>query len=131
VRELELAGLELRDVESLREHYPLTLRRWLANLAAGRERAVAEAGEERERVWRLYMTGAARSFERGEISVHQVLAAAPGAPHGLPLTRPWGDRFDVAAQSIKTEPVLRARHAEHLTKSKSALAELHEEGIEL
>jgi cyclopropane-fatty-acyl-phospholipid synthase len=87
VRTFELAGLEVRDVESLREHYALTLRRWLANLAAGREAAIAEAGEERERIWRLYMTGAARTFDSGEISVHQVLAAAPGATHQLPLAR--------------------------------------------
>ncbi len=87
VRTLELAGLEVRDVESLREHYSLTLRRWLANLAAGREAAIAEAGEERERIWRLYMTGAARTFDSGEIAVHQVLAAAPGAAHRLPLAR--------------------------------------------
>jgi cyclopropane-fatty-acyl-phospholipid synthase len=87
VRTLELAGLEIRDVESLREHYALTLRRWLANLAARREDAIAEAGEERERIWRLYMTGSVRSFESGEISVHQVLAAAPGAAHELPLAR--------------------------------------------
>jgi cyclopropane-fatty-acyl-phospholipid synthase len=87
VRTFELAGLEVRDVESLREHYALTLRRWLANLAAGREAAIAEAGEERERIWRLYMTGAARTFDSGEISVHQVLAAAPGATHLLPLAR--------------------------------------------
>ncbi|MGZ4385479.1 MAG: class I SAM-dependent methyltransferase [Gaiellaceae bacterium] len=84
---LEAAGLEVRDSESLREHYALTLRRWVANLNAAREQAVAEAGRERERVWRLYMTGAAHAFERGEISVHQVLAAAPGAAHGLPLRR--------------------------------------------
>lgn len=84
---LERAGLELRDVESLREHYALTLRRWLANLAENRERAIAEAGPERERIWRLYMTGAAQGFERGDISVHQVLLAAPGAPHGSPLAR--------------------------------------------
>ncbi len=31
------AGLEIRDVESLREHYPLTLRSWLANLDAHRD----------------------------------------------------------------------------------------------
>ena len=88
VRELEQAGLEVRDLESLREHYALTLRRWLANLAAAREEALAEAGEERERIWRLYMTGAARSFEHGDISVHQVLAAAPGGAPELPLIRP-------------------------------------------
>jgi hypothetical protein len=33
------------------------------------------------------MLGSALGFEAGEISLHQVLAARPGAPHGLPLTR--------------------------------------------
>jgi cyclopropane-fatty-acyl-phospholipid synthase len=84
---MERCGLEIRDDESLREHYALTLRRWVANLAANREAAIAEAGEERERVWRLYMTGSALAFEAGDISVHQVLAAKPGAPHELPLAR--------------------------------------------
>ena len=36
---MEARGLEIRDVESLREHYALTLRRWVANLAADREEA--------------------------------------------------------------------------------------------
>jgi cyclopropane-fatty-acyl-phospholipid synthase len=84
---LELAGLEVRDSESLREHYPLTLRRWVRNLESNWPEAVAEGGSERARVWRLYMTASARAFDRGGISVHQVLAAAPGAAHGLPLTR--------------------------------------------
>ena len=84
---MERAGLEIRDAESLREHYALTLRRWVANLAANRDAAVAEAGEERERVWRLYMTGSALAFAAGDISVHQVLAAKAGASHGLPLAR--------------------------------------------
>jgi len=87
LREMEEAGLEPRDVESLREHYALTLRRWHANQEAHREQAVAEAGEQRERVWRLHNIGAALSFERGDLSVHQVVAAAPGAEHRLPLTR--------------------------------------------
>ena len=84
---MERAGLEIRDDEALREHYALTLRRWVANLAANREAAIAEAGTERERIWRLYMTGSAVAFEAGNISVHQVLAAKPGAPHELPLAR--------------------------------------------
>ena len=81
------AGLEVRDVESLREHYVLTLRRWAANLAAHRGEAIAEVGEARERVWRLYMPGAAQAFADGEITVYQVLAARRDAPHDLPLTR--------------------------------------------
>ena len=84
---MESFGLEVRDVESLRDHYPLTLRRWVANLDANREQAIAEVGPQRERVWRLYMLGSALSFEAAEISVHQVLAARPGAPHRLPLER--------------------------------------------
>jgi cyclopropane-fatty-acyl-phospholipid synthase len=84
---LQQAGLELRDVESLREHYVLTLRRWLANLAEHRGEAARVGGVERERVWRLYMTGAANAFADNEISVFQTLAVRPGGPHRLPLDR--------------------------------------------
>ena len=84
---IQAASAEIRDAESLREHYALTLRRWVANLAANRNEAIAEVGPERERVWRLYMLGSALGFEASEISVHQVLAARPGARHGLPLDR--------------------------------------------
>ncbi len=84
---MQETGLEIRDVESLREHYALTLRRWVANLATNRAEAIAEVGLQRERVWRLYMLGSALAFEEGEIGVYQVLAARPGARHGLPLER--------------------------------------------
>jgi len=92
VAAFERAGLEVRDVEALREHYPLTLRAWGRNLARNREAAVAQAGEERERVWRLYMAGSALAFERGEIGVFQTLAVRPGGPHGLPLAGPWPEQ---------------------------------------
>jgi cyclopropane-fatty-acyl-phospholipid synthase len=84
---MQTAGLEVRDVESLREHYPLTLRAWVSNLVAHREAAVAEVGEERERVWRLYMLGSALGFEDGDVTVYQVLTSKPGAEHALPLIR--------------------------------------------
>lgn len=87
VTAFERAGLEVRDVEALREHYPLTLRAWSRNLARDREAAIERAGAERERVWRLYMAGSALAFERGEIGVFQTLAVRPGAAHGLALTR--------------------------------------------
>jgi len=89
VQSMERSGLEVRDAESLREHYALTLHRWIENLATHRDAAVAEAGAERERIWRLYMIGSALAFERGDISVQQLLAAAPGASPRLPLAR-WG-----------------------------------------
>jgi cyclopropane-fatty-acyl-phospholipid synthase len=87
IEQLRSSGLEVRDVESMREHYALTLRAWLANLARRREEAAAIAGPERERIWRLYMTGSARAFKTGEISVLQTLAVRPGAPHRIPLDR--------------------------------------------
>lgn len=84
----ERAGQELRDVESLREHYALTLRHWVANLQDNREAAIADVGTERERVWRLYMTASALAFERGDVSIHQMLMAMPGEEgHPLPLAR--------------------------------------------
>ena len=86
--ELERAGFEPRDTESLREHYALTLRAWYANQCASQEEATREAGAERERIWRLHNIGAALGFERGDLSVHQVVAVAPGSKHGLPLARP-------------------------------------------
>lgn len=84
----EKAGQEIRDLESMREHYALTLRRWVANLAENREAAIGEVGAERERVWRLYMTASALAFERGDISIHQLLVAVPGEQHPLELARP-------------------------------------------
>jgi cyclopropane-fatty-acyl-phospholipid synthase len=81
------AGLEVRDVESLREHYPLTLRRWMANLEADRDHATALVGAERERAWRLYLVVSASGFEDGDVSVYQVLGARMGSDHHLPLDR--------------------------------------------
>ncbi len=81
------AGLEVRDVESLREHYPLTLRRWQANLHEHRTEAVTLVGEARERAWRLYLVASAAGFADGDITVYQVLAARLGEDHPLPLTR--------------------------------------------
>ncbi len=86
---LELVGFEVRDVESLREHYALTLRRWVTNLESGWDRAVTLTSEGRARVWRLYMAGSALAFEAGRIGVNQVLAVrrGPDGRSGLPPTR--------------------------------------------
>ena len=87
VTSMQTAGLEIRDIESLREHYPLTLRRWAVNLQAHHAEAIASAGHERERAWRLYMLGSAQAFDAGEITVYQTLATRVGAPHSLPPQR--------------------------------------------
>ena len=86
---LESAGFEVRDVESLREHYALTLREWVANLEREWDRAVALSSPGRARIWRLYMAGSALGFESNRLGVNQVLAVrtAPGGRSGLPRTR--------------------------------------------
>jgi cyclopropane-fatty-acyl-phospholipid synthase len=83
---IQRAGLEARHVESLREHYALTLRRWVQNLEDAWEHAVMEAGEARARVWRLYMAASAVGFEANRIQIHQVLATKDdGGRSGMPL----------------------------------------------
>jgi cyclopropane-fatty-acyl-phospholipid synthase len=86
---LEEAGFEVRDVESLREHYALTLRAWVANLEAQWDRAIELSSAGRARVWRLYMAGSALAFEGNRIGVNQVLAVRPAARgvSGMPRTR--------------------------------------------
>jgi cyclopropane-fatty-acyl-phospholipid synthase len=86
---MEEAGFEVRDVESLREHYARTLRCWVANLESRWDEAVTLVGEPRAKIWRLYMAGSAVGFEDGGIAIHQVLGVVPTASgaSGMPATR--------------------------------------------
>jgi cyclopropane-fatty-acyl-phospholipid synthase len=84
----EAEGFEVRDVESLREHYARTLRHWVANLEAAHDAIVRETDEVTYRIWRLYMAGSAHNFDAGGISVFQTLLHRPcGGPSCLPPTR--------------------------------------------
>jgi len=82
-------GLEVVDGEALREHYGKTLWHWVERLEANADAARAEVGEEKFRIWRIYMAGSAHAFERGWLSLWQLLAGKPlrdgRLPH--PLTR--------------------------------------------
>ena len=86
---LESAGFEVRDVESLREHYAHTLRAWVANLEQHWDQAVNLSSEGRARVWRLYMAGSALGFRSNRLGINQVLAVKPDARghSGMPATR--------------------------------------------
>ena len=68
---------EVRHLESLREHYALTLRHWVDNLTKQFDEVVKEVGEPRARAWRLYMAGSAVGFERHHLEIHQILCARP------------------------------------------------------
>ncbi|WP_198406944.1 SAM-dependent methyltransferase [Nocardia terpenica] len=90
---MQRAGFEVRDVESLREHYAVTLRHWVANLENAWHQAVSLTSEGRARIWRLYMAASALGFEDGGLGLHQVLGVVPDAQGNadMPATRrAWG-----------------------------------------
>jgi cyclopropane-fatty-acyl-phospholipid synthase len=85
----EAAGLEVRDVHALREHYVRTVAHWYATFEANWDRAVAMVGEEVARVWRLYLVGGALAFEERRMGVDQILMVRPtrDGRSGLPPVR--------------------------------------------
>ena len=87
----ERAGFEVRDVESLREHYAQTLRHWHRALGEKREAALQLVDEPTYRVWRLYTAGCAHAFDVARLNVYQSLLLKPGAQgrSGLPWSRKY------------------------------------------
>jgi cyclopropane-fatty-acyl-phospholipid synthase len=88
---IEQAGLEVRDVHAMREHYVWTVNAWYDTFEANWDRVVEMVGEEVARVWRLYLVGGALAFEEGRMGVDQILAVRPTADgrSGLPPVRAW------------------------------------------
>jgi cyclopropane-fatty-acyl-phospholipid synthase len=88
IRAAELSGFEVRDIESLREHYELTLHHWVRRLEAHAEQARGISDDTTYRIWRLYMAGSAHGFRTGRLNVYQTLLVKPRqGGSGLPLTR--------------------------------------------
>ncbi len=91
------SGMELLDAENLRPHYARTLWHWSAALESQLDRARELSSEATVRAYRLYLAGCALAFERGWISIHQLLASRPsgqlgdtplrGAQSAYPFTR--------------------------------------------
>ncbi len=105
VEAMENAGFETLDVESLRRHYALTLRKWVMNLEHNREQAIHHSSEVTYRLWRLYMAGCAYYFDEGSIGLHQVLVGHRHQSQPVPLCR----------DDIYTHPDERGRGSTTLT----------------
>ncbi len=86
---LERAGLEVRDVHALREHYVLTVAGWLENFERNVDRLTELVGDEVVRVWRLYLVGGSMAFRDGRMGVDQILMVRPDGSHPLSLVRDW------------------------------------------
>jgi len=84
IQGLAAEGLELVDAEALREHYARTLWHWVDRLEAHADAARKEVGEERFRIWRIYLAGSAHAFDRGWLSLFQLLAGKPLTDGRLP-----------------------------------------------
>jgi cyclopropane-fatty-acyl-phospholipid synthase len=85
----ERVGFEVRDVESLREHYVTTFRHWLRRLEAHADEARTLVGEPAYRAFRLYMAAFPPRFEGRWSGISQVLMSKPlpGGRTGLPRSR--------------------------------------------
>jgi cyclopropane-fatty-acyl-phospholipid synthase len=116
----EAVGFEVRDVESLREHYAMTLRQWVRRLEACADQARDLTDETTYRIWRLYMAGSEHQFRTGELNLYQVLLAKPERGNsGMPLTRDdWYDKgstilVDSRASTYLNDSDIRKRGSDH------------------
>ena len=88
LRHAEKAGFEVRDVESLREHYVLTLRHWRSRLEAHEPTELQFVDQVTYRVWRIFLAGAAHRLAANLANVYQTLLVKPvHNQSGMPLTR--------------------------------------------
>lgn len=92
LREMEVAGLEVLDVENLRRHYARNLMCWADNYEAHSEAIRACVDETTFRVWRIYLAGCAHAFEQNWVALHQVLACKSGPSPQLNPT-PWSRAY--------------------------------------
>jgi cyclopropane-fatty-acyl-phospholipid synthase len=93
----ERAGFEVRDVENLREHYTRTLRAWVQNIERNRDVAIAAAGEQSYRAWRLYMAGSAQGFRTGRMGLFQSLLAKPEKDGSVPVPATRRDLYTASS----------------------------------
>ena len=76
---LERAGFATQHVEGFPQDYARTLTEWLTRFEANIDRARALGGDERVRVWRVYLRVSRQGFESGFLGVYQVRAALPAS----------------------------------------------------
>lgn len=83
------SGLECLDAENLRPHYGKTLWHWVTRLEKHADEARHLIGEQKYRIWRIYMAGSAYAFDHGWMELWQVLAgkAVDGTQPRYPFKR--------------------------------------------
>jgi cyclopropane-fatty-acyl-phospholipid synthase len=86
---MESTGFEVHDVEGWRDHYGLTCRHWAERLEANREAAIRFVGEEKYRMWLLYLAGVCMALSDGTARIFQTVASnrVEKGHSGMPPTR--------------------------------------------
>ncbi len=104
---MQRTGYEVRHMESLREHYALTLHHWVDNLEVNWDRAVELVGEGRARVWHLYMAASSAMFAAGDLQIHQVLGVKTAADgtSSMPLRTQWNRDLAVSTIDLREPDV--------------------------
>lgn len=74
------------DVESLRRHYNKTLLCWRTNFLEHRHKIESAYGKEFARMWDVYLSSCAATFNNGIIDIHQILMSN-GVNNTLPMRR--------------------------------------------
>lgn len=84
VRAAERAGFDVRDVESLREHYAHTVELWHERLVHARAEVEKVTDPVRYRIFDLYLAGVAYEFRVGRLHLHQTLLFKSKKDEALP-----------------------------------------------
>ncbi|HTZ60255.1 MAG TPA: class I SAM-dependent methyltransferase [Acidobacteriaceae bacterium] len=88
IQHVEVSGLQVQDVEEMREHYAITLDRWVDRLEQRACEARRLVGEVTYRTWKLYMAASAHGFRTGRIHLYHMLLNKPDSGAGYhPLGR--------------------------------------------
>ena len=86
---MEAVGFDVHDVEGWRDHYALTCKHWCQRLEQNKAEAIRHIGEERYRMWVLYLAGVTFALGDGSARIYQTVATAHGSKglSGMPPTR--------------------------------------------
>jgi cyclopropane-fatty-acyl-phospholipid synthase len=90
IRSMQIAGLEVYDIENLRRHYVKTCMLWLHRFEAHAQDIIRIVGDRRYRIWRVYLAGCRYAFEQDWISLYQLVAMKSGKhPQQFPWSREY------------------------------------------
>lgn len=86
--QMAAAGLYITDVESLRQHYVLTLENWIERFESNLDQIANLSDGRFVRMWRAYLNIACAGFKFGDLNLWQI-SFSLGREANAPLTRDY------------------------------------------